>query len=142
MRNKGYSVLVSATLMIVMFALAPSLQAPLIAHATAQPAHPLKTWTVRASWYGPTFQGHLTANGELYDMAAMTAAHQTLPFGSMVRLTNTRTGKTAVVRINDRGPYVEGRDIDLSYHAAEKLGIIGSGVSKVRMELIEEPRRP
>ena len=142
MRNKGYSVLVSATLMIVMFALAPSLQAPLIAHATAQSAHPLKTWTVRASWYGPTFQGHLTANGELYDMAAMTAAHQTLPFGSMVRLTNTRTGKTAVVRINDRGPYVEGRDIDLSYHAAEKLGIIGSGVSKVRMELIEEPRRP
>lgn len=142
MRNRSYSVLVSATLMLVMFALAPSLQAPLIARATSQPTKPLKVWMVRASWYGPTFQGHLTANGELYDMAAMTAAHPTLPFGSMVRLTNVRTGKIAVVRINDRGPYVDGRDIDLSYRAAEKLGIIGSGVSKVRMELVQEPKRP
>jgi len=127
--------------MALMFALAPSLQAPLIAHAT-HAAKPLHVWTVRASWYGPTFQGHLTANGELYDMAAMTAAHPTLPFGSMLRLTNLRTGKTAVVRVNDRGPYVDGRDIDLSYRAADKLGIIGSGVAKVRMELIEEPKQP
>jgi rare lipoprotein A len=141
MRNSSYSVLVSAVLMALMFALAPSLQAPLIAHAT-HASKPLKVWTVRASWYGPTFQGHLTANGELYDMAGLTAAHPTLPFGSMVRLTNLRSGKTAVVRINDRGPYVDGRDIDLSYHAADKLGIIGSGVAKVRMELIEEPKRP
>ena len=140
MRSRSSSVLVSAALMAVMFALAPSLQAPLVARAT-RPAQPLKVWTVRASWYGPTFQGHVTANGELYDMAAFTAAHPTLPFGSMVRLTNMRNGKSAVVRINDRGPYVEGRDIDLSYRAADKLGIIGSGVAKVRMELVQEPQR-
>jgi rare lipoprotein A len=74
-------------------------------------------------------------------MTASTAAHPDLPFGSMVRLINTRNGRSAVVRINDRGPFVDGRNIDVSYHAAEKLGILDRGVAKVRMELLEVPKR-
>jgi rare lipoprotein A len=74
-------------------------------------------------------------------MSASTAAHPDLPFGSMVRLINTRNGRSAVVRINDRGPFVDGRNIDVSYHAAEKLGILNRGVARVRMELLEVPKR-
>jgi rare lipoprotein A len=72
-------------------------------------------------------------------MTAYTAAHPTLPFGSMVRLTNTRSGRSAVVRINDRGPYVRGRDIDVSYQVAERLRLIDHGVVRLRMELIQLP---
>ena len=103
---------------------------------------PIKVWYGRASWYGPTFQGRTTASGELYDMTALTAAHADLPFGSIVRLVNIRNGKNAVVRINDRGPYVEGREIDVSYQAAEKLGLINRGVANLRIELLEVPKRP
>jgi rare lipoprotein A len=102
----------------------------------------MKVWYGKASWYGPTFQGRTTADGELYDMTALTAAHATLPFGSMVRLINTRNGKSAVVRINDRGPFVKDREIDVSYQAAEKLGLISRGVGKLRIELLEVPKRP
>jgi len=102
----------------------------------------MQVWYGQASWYGPTFQGRTTASGELYDMTGFTAAHLTLPFGAMVRLTNTRNGKSTVVRINDRGPFVEGREIDVSYQAAEKLGLIDRGVAKLRIELLEVPKRP
>jgi rare lipoprotein A len=102
----------------------------------------MKVWYGEASWYGPTFQGRTTANGELYDMTAFTAAHMTLPFGAMVRLINTRNGRSTVVRINDRGPFAMGREIDVSYQAAEKLGLISRGVSKLRIELLEVPKRP
>lgn len=78
-----------------------------------------------ASWYGPGFHNRLTANGERFDMHAMTAAHRTLPFGTMVLVKNPATGKSVTVRINDRGPYVKGRIIDLSRAAAQKLGISG-----------------
>jgi rare lipoprotein A len=101
----------------------------------------MRVWYGQASWYGPTFEGHTTASGELYDMTAMTAAHPNLPFGSMVRLINPRNGRSAIVRINDRGPFVDGRELDVSYQVAEKLGLINRGVSKLRLELLEVPKR-
>ncbi|WP_319536379.1 septal ring lytic transglycosylase RlpA family protein [uncultured Vibrio sp.] len=90
----------------------------------------------RASWYGKKFQGHLTSNGEIYDMYSMTAAHKTLPLPSYVKVTNTDNGKTTVVRVNDRGPFHDGRIIDLSYAAAHKLGVIKTGTANVKIEVI------
>lgn len=87
-----------------------------------------------ASWYSATFQGHLTANGERYDSSALTAAHRTLPLGSHVRVRSLATGKSVVVRINDRGPYVDGRIIDLSYAAAEALGLPDARSMRVEIE--------
>src|SRR4051794_20932345 len=85
----------------------------------------------KARWYGRGFHGKLTANGERFNTNDLTAAHKTLPFGTKVRVTNERTGKSVVVRINDRGPYAHGRVIDLSKAAAEAVGI--SGVGKVAL---------
>jgi rare lipoprotein A len=92
-----------------------------------------------ASWYGAPFNGHRTSDGEIYDMHAFTAAHRTLPFGSVVRITNLRNGLQTEVRINDRGPFVANRIIDLSYSAAESLQIIGPGTAPVRIEVIAGP---
>ena len=92
--------------------------------------------TMRASWYGPRFHGRLTANGEIYDQNAFTAAHKSMKFGTLLRVTNTRTHKSIIVRINDRGPYIPGRQIDLSKAAAEELGVISSGVKKLKIEEI------
>ena len=89
---------------------------------------------MKASWYGPKFHGKLTANGEVYDQMAFTAAHKSLPFGTMLKLTNLENGKSVIVRINDRGPYIKGRDIDLSKGAAIALGSIKPGVIKVKVE--------
>lgn len=125
---------------LLMFLIAPGLEAPLKARVSG-PAKPLRVWTGRASWYGEDFHGRTTASGEVYNMHAATAAHPTLAFGSVVRLTNPRTGKSQTVRINDRGPYVEGRDIDLSYYAARRLGINQKGLARVRIELLEVPQR-
>ncbi len=86
-----------------------------------------------ASWYGPNFHGKKTANGEIYDMNAMTAAHKTLPLGTMVEVTRVDTGRKIVVRINDRGPFVGARIIDLSRKGAGKLDMLGSGTAKVRV---------
>jgi len=94
-----------------------------------------------ASWYGEEFQGRETADGETFDMYSETAASLNLPFGSLVRLVNPKTGKSQIVRINDRGPYVEGREMDVSYEVARRLGIDTVGVSRLRMELIEVPTR-
>jgi rare lipoprotein A len=93
-----------------------------------------------ASWYGPGFHGNLTANGESYNQYAMTAAHRSLPFGTEVRVTNMDNGRSVVVRINDRGPYIGGRIIDLSAGAAETLGMIHSGVAPVRLEVLAPAR--
>ena len=87
-----------------------------------------------ASWYGPKFHGKLTANGEVYDQMLMTAAHKSLPFGTMLKLTNPKNGKSIVVRINDRGPYIKGRQLDLSKGAAIALGTLNKGVVKVQVE--------
>jgi rare lipoprotein A len=86
-----------------------------------------------ASWYGPKFQGKLTSNQEVYNMHEMTAAHKTLPFHTKVKVMNLENGKEAVVRINDRGPFVENRIIDLSFKAAKMLGIVEKGTAKVRI---------
>lgn len=93
--------------------------------------------TGRASYYGPGFHGKKTANGETFDMHAMTAAHKTLPFGTRVRVENTDNGKSVVVRINDRGPYKKGRIIDLSFGAGRKIGLDVSGVAHVRLEILK-----
>ena len=84
-----------------------------------------------ASWYGPGFNGKKAASGERFNQNAMTAAHKTLPFGTRLKVTNQRTGKSVTVKINDRGPYHGGRIIDLSRAAASELGIVGTGTGKV-----------
>jgi rare lipoprotein A len=89
-----------------------------------------------ASWYGEYFQGKETASGEPFDMQALTAAHPTLPLGTFVRVTNLRNGKAIVVRINDRGPVVEGRIIDVSYNTARILGFEHRGLQTVRLDLV------
>jgi len=102
---------------------------------------PLAVWECTSSWYGEEFDGQQTATGETYDMYAATAAHPTLPLGSIVRVVNPRNHRSQVVRINDRGPYVEGRDLDVSYAVARRLGFDQRGTAKVRIELLEVPRR-
>lgn len=89
-----------------------------------------------ASWYGPGFDGHHTSDGEVYDMHQFTAAHRTLPFNSVIRVTNLTNGKQTEVRINDRGPFVGNRIIDLSYAAAQAIGMVGPGTANVRLELV------
>lgn len=90
-----------------------------------------------ASWYGPNFDGKLTANGEIYDMNGVTAAHRTLPFGTILLVENLDNGRTVQVRINDRGPYAKNRIIDLSKGAAEAVDMIGPGTANVRLYLLE-----
>lgn len=92
--------------------------------------------TGAASYYGKRFHGRTTANGEKFNMNSMTAAHKTLPFGTKVKVTNRRNGKSVVVRINDRGPYHGNRVIDLSRGAASKIGMIQSGTAKVDLEIL------
>ena len=89
-----------------------------------------------ASYYARGHDGRRTANGERFDMNEMTAAHRTLPFGTRVRVTNLGNGRDVVVRINDRGPWKKGRVIDVSYAAARKLGLIGPGTARVRLEVL------
>jgi len=84
-----------------------------------------------ASWYGPGFHGRSTANGERFNQGSLTAAHKSLPFGTKLRVTNKRNGKSVVVRINDRGPFIRGRMLDLSKGAAGRIGMIGSGHASV-----------
>jgi rare lipoprotein A len=92
-----------------------------------------------ASWYGVPFQGRRTSNGEIYDMHEFTAAHRTLPFNAVVRVTNLRNGKQTEVRINDRGPFVANRVIDLSLSAAQAIEMVGTGTAPVRLEIISGP---
>jgi len=92
-----------------------------------------------ASWYGAPYNHHRGSNGEIYNMHAMTAAHRTLPLGSTVRVTNLKTGHSAVVEITDRGPFVTGRILDLSQAAAKKVDVWGAGVARVRLEVLRAP---
>lgn len=89
-----------------------------------------------ASWYGGKFHGRFTANGEVYDMNKLTAAHRTLPFGTCVKVVNIDNGKSIIVKINDRGPFVEGRIIDLSRAAAEKIDMLKNGIARVFIEAV------
>lgn len=92
-----------------------------------------------ASYYHDSLHGNKTASGQIYNKNKMTAAHKTLPLGSKVRVTDVRTGKSIVVRVNDRGPFVKGRIIDLSRRAASELGMIKRGVTRVRVEVLSMP---
>ncbi len=94
-----------------------------------------------ASWYGPTFNGKRTASGEVYDMYAMTVAHKTFSFGTKLKLTNVENGRSVEVIVNDRGPFIRGRDIDLSKAAAMKLGIISLGTGRVYMKILGRDMR-
>lgn len=95
-----------------------------------------------ASWYGSKFHGKLTANGETYNMNDLTAAHRSLPFNTVVKVTNLDNGKSVRVRINDRGPYVDNRIIDLSREAARKIDMERTGIANVRLDLVREGDRP
>ena len=90
-----------------------------------------------ASWYGGKFQGRTTSSGEVFDTNLMTAAHRSLPFGTIVKVTDQESGKSTLVKINDRGPFVEGRIIDLSRAAAEELDMVGRGVARVSLEVVD-----
>ena len=90
-----------------------------------------------SSYYGPQFHGKLTANGEVFDMYGVTAAHKTLPLGTVVRVTNLENDKSLILRINDRGPYVGNRILDCSYGAALKLDFVSEGTAKVKIDVIE-----
>lgn len=93
--------------------------------------------TMKASWYGPGFHGHKTANGEVYDQMSFTAAHKSLKFGTLLKITNLKNSKSVVIRINDRGPYIHGRDLDLSKAAALELGMVRKGVARIKVEEIK-----
>jgi len=95
--------------------------------------------TGTASWYGEDFHGKPTASGEVYDMYGYTAAHKTIPLGSKVRVTNLENGRQIIVPVNDRGPFVGDRVIDMSYGSAQRLGMVEEGLAKVRIEVLEIP---
>jgi rare lipoprotein A len=103
---------------------------------------PLETETGLASWYGPPYHNRRGSNGEVYNMHAMTAAHRTFPLGSIVRVTNLKTGNSALVRITDRGPFIPGRIVDLSLAAARKLDVWQAGTAQVKVELMQSGAAP
>ncbi len=105
-------------------------------HAPSPPPITNGVQTGVASWYGPGFHGNRTANGEIYDQYELTAAHPSLPLGTRVMVTNLENGRAVQVRINDRGPFVGGRAIDLSYASARLLGMVGPGTARVRIEVL------
>jgi rare lipoprotein A len=123
-----------------MFLITQGLEAPLVAHV-GQPIKPIRVWMAKTSWYGEKFNGRKTASGEAYDMFEATAASPDLPFGSLVRVVNPRTKVGQLVRINDRGPFSDDRELDLSYIVASRLGIIDQGISHLKVELLEVPSR-
>jgi rare lipoprotein A (peptidoglycan hydrolase) len=126
---------------LVVLLVTPGVQAPLAAHPS-KPPKAIEAWSGTASWYGRRFEGKKTASGQPYDMFAATAAHPWLPFGSLLRLTNMKTGHSQLVRINDRGPFSGDRELDVSYVVASRLGMIERGVARLRIELLEEPPLP
>jgi len=114
------------------------------AHRPTPGAIPVREEVGEASWYGPDFHGRLTANGERYNMLGLTAAHRTLPFNTLLRVTNLANERSIVVRVNDRGPFLKGRVLDLSYAAARALGANRSGVIRVKIRIVGTlaPRPP
>ena len=102
-------------------------------------AVPISTEMGKASWYGAPYHNRRSSNGEIYNMNAMTAAHRTLPLGSIVRVTNVKTGHAALVRITDRGPFVKDRVLDVSYAAAKRLDIWQPGIASVKIEVLQTP---
>ena len=112
-----------------------AITAPAVQPPPAQP-NVVSVSTGEASWYGPGFYGNRTASGEVFRPGTLTAAHRTLPFGTKVRVTNLWNGRSAVVRINDRGPFIGHRVIDLAHGAATQLGLVASGIAQVKLEVL------
>jgi rare lipoprotein A len=113
--------------------------------AAPPPGKPVRSGVVErgiASWYGHPFHGRRTASGEVYDMHRLTAAHKTLPFGTLVEVTNLANRERVVVRVTDRGPFVRGRVIDLSYEAAKRIGMIGPGTARVELRVVGKDTAP
>ena len=125
------AVLAAATAFVGLLAASPTGQGPQFPDTVPE-------WTQqgRVSWYGPGFHGRCTANGEVFDTHGLTMAHRSLPMGTSVRVTNLENGRSVVLRVNDRGPYVRGRVADLSQAAAERLGFVDDGVVPARIELL------
>ena len=136
-RGSGWA----AVLVLLLSACAPSKPPAPPPRVPTPPAVPLSQEGI-ASWYGPGFHGKKTTSGTVYDQYGMTAAHQTLPLGSSVRVTNLANGKSVTVLINDRGPFVKGRVIDLSYAAAEAVDMIGPGTAPVRVDVLDTGGHP
>ncbi len=126
--------MVSLCLRLVYMTLVWSVAAAAPVAPRFNPPKPAEKQTYMTSWYGPRFQGRLTANGEVFDMNDMTAAHRDMPFGTRLRVTCPANGRSVLVRINDRGPFIPGRDLDLSLAAARRLGIEQQGLAWVRLE--------
>src|SRR5437879_12733525 len=119
MRHRLFMIWAALRWVPLMFLIAPAMEAPLVAHLN-QPVEPIKTWVGNASWYGPGFNGRKTANGESFDCEDLTAAHPNLPFGSFVRVVNTRNVQLELVRTKDQDLYREGREIDVAYRFRRK----------------------
>jgi rare lipoprotein A len=115
----------------------PTIAQPIQPSARPTPA----VHVVKASWYGPGLAGKKTTSGEVYNPKALTAASKTLPIGSVVKVTNPQNGKSVNVRINDRGPFVPGRSLDLSQRAAEKIGVTHKGVARVKVSKVATPEQ-
>lgn len=98
-------------------------------------------FTAVASWYGEPFHGRLTASGERYNMHGFTAAHRSMPFGTRLRVTNPETGQSSVVTVTDRGPFIRGRQLDLSYGAAQQIGLVKDGVGRVAVDVLDRDMR-
>lgn len=118
---------------------APACAAVVPPHPASKPAPHAKVQVGVASWYGPDHNGRVTASGAIFNAGKLTAAHRSLPFNSKVKVTNLRNGKSVDVVINDRGPGIKGRAIDLSQQAARKLGMTRKGIALVRIEPLEGP---
>jgi len=95
------------------------------------------TWECSVSYYGKKFHGRKTANGERFDMYGISVAHKSLPFGTIIKFVNLSNGRKLKVRVNDRGPYIEGREFDISYGAAKKLGMVAEGVGRMKVTILE-----
>lgn len=140
MRRRLFMIWAALRWLPLMFLVAQGLEAPLVAY-TSQPIKPLRVWTGKTSWYGGRFQGRRTASGEKYDMYEPTGASPNLPFGALVRVSNPKTHAAQLIRINDRGPFVDDRELDVSYLVACRLGIQDKGVVPLKIELLEVPKR-
>ena len=137
-RRYGLRWFVLASLVLSIAAGTPAYAAQKQHRKAASPFHQV----TRASWYGNDFRGRRMAGGKQFNPRQLTAAHRTLHLGSKVKVTDVKTGRSVVVQITDRGPYLPGRGIDLSYAAARELGIVQRGVARVRVELVEREERP
>ncbi|HEY6253627.1 MAG TPA: septal ring lytic transglycosylase RlpA family protein [Candidatus Angelobacter sp.] len=137
--NRVLSILVAAVFLAANVGAAPvpNHPVPQVKRSRKATHHESKPYQVgNASWYGKKFHGRTTASGEDFDMFELTAAHRQLPLGTYVRVTDLRNGKSVIVRVNDRGPYIKGRIMDLSYSAARMLDF-HAGVEKVRLDIVE-----